>query len=151
MNYFINPNTIIIMSYRGNKTKIIENDKSFIIDEKINKIINENCNFFGSSYKGRLEYSSLVLKSNIKLPIILEESHEIIFFPTINIKSNQCMWINYNNIANIEKIDEKNVFLNFKNNQKMALGISYYSINNQINRCIKLKLNIIERKRSYFT
>lgn len=43
-------------------------------------IIKRSCLFFGSTFDGRKKFSVDLLNANYKLPIVIEESTQLIFF-----------------------------------------------------------------------
>ena len=88
--YEISPSTIAIIAIDGYKSKIIEDNDTFIVNRTTPKIIDDSCRYFGSSYLGRFEGSKNFLGGTIyKSPIIIEESHEIIFLPTGSARSDR--------------------------------------------------------------
>lgn len=147
--YKINNNTIAIIPISINSTKIIEINKEFIINISSLKIIKFNCNFYGSSLNGRLEGTKSLIEVNYKAPIIIEETNNIIFFPTTSLRLISCSWINFNLILNYEKINNQTVLF-FKNNKRILLNISYFSLKNQILRSYKLYSIIKTRKEELF-
>ena len=142
----------LILSQEGrkkNKTKIFEDDITFFINKKCLDIIDESCIYYGSSYQGRKDATKKLLDVNIKPPIIIEETHKIIFFPTRSPKSNECIWISYNNLKSYEKI-KKITRLTFNNDKKFDIPVTYEIIDNQVNRSMKLekKMNDISNLKS---
>jgi len=147
ISYQINRSTMLIMPISSFESKVLEMNNEFIIKENSFKIIKDSCKYFGSSYIGRCEGSKYILNSSMKLPVVIEESNDIIFFPTSSSKQLNCIWINYDYIKKIEIIDSKNSMIIFKNDKKFIIGISYYVLDNQLIRCMKLKLYLMERKK----
>ena len=80
-NYEINEETYAIISQDIGKTEIIEKSNDYIIDNDAYKVMDESCKYYGSSYKGRLEAAKILLNCSYKLPILVEESSVLIFFP----------------------------------------------------------------------
>ena len=148
-NYKINNNTINIIPITIDSTKIIEINNEYIINISSLKIIKYNCNFYGSSLNGRLEGTKSLIKVNYKAPIIIEETNNIIFFPTTSLRLISCSWINFNYILNYKKNNKQSVLI-FKNNKKLLLNISYFSLKNQILRSYKLYSIIKTRKEELF-
>lgn len=148
-SYIINKNTLLIRT-NINKTGIIilDDKKTIIIDNNLQKFINDSCKYYGNSYKGKLESSKLYLNKSIKLPIVINEISELIIFPTSSIRNSNCIWIVYNNIDSIKKFDYNNTIIIFKNGIEICINCSYYIINNQISNCARLKCLLIERKRA---
>ena len=58
---------------------------------------------YGSTCEGRIKGTKMILGSNYKVPIIIEETNEIIFFPTESAKNANCIWLSLNNIRSYEK------------------------------------------------
>ncbi len=143
-SYEINEDTYAVFSEEIGKTRIIEKENEYIIDEDAYKVMDESCKYYGSSYKGRIEASKKLLNCSYKLPIIIEESSALIFFPIKSSLLQDCCWINANSIKKIEKIDNKcNITLN--NGKKILLNISKLSLENQIYRSSKLESIIYKR------
>lgn len=150
MDYEIGCDTCAIIYNKADNSKIICEDDIFYINMNPNKIIDNSCQYFGSSYQGRLFGTKKMINVAIKAPIIIEESKEIIFFPTSSPRKKNCSWISFNNIKNYIKKDSKSTVIEFKNSKKIELPISYHIIENQITRCMKLKLVLKDRKECFY-
>ena len=98
-DYEINSSTLAIISMNDSCCKVLEEEEEYIINKSAYDVIDNSCKYFGSSYKGRYEGTKSLLGMNYKLPIIIEESRNIIFFPTSSPKLNDCFWISLNNIS----------------------------------------------------
>ena len=147
MNYYeINDDTIAIMPIEYGKTKIIEKEKEYIINKNAYLIMDDSCKYYGSSYKGRISAAKEILNCSYKLPILVEESHNIVFFPTKSSLELDCCWLNFNYIKHIEKSDKKSLII-FNNNKEILLDISKLSIENQIARSTRLSYIIDQRKK----
>ena len=145
MNYEINNDTLLLLPINDKKTKIIEQENEYEIDENINKIMEHSCEYFGSSYEGRKEGTKKLLGITHKSPIIVEESRRIIFFPTASVDNSKCIWINLEKIDKYFKVDNKNSAVKLKNGNIIDLNISYGSLTNQILRASRLKYVLEER------
>ena len=144
-NYEINLSTLAIVPLDSHISKIYEQDRDFIINKSVADIINNSCKYFGSSYNGRYEGAKDLLGMSYKLPIIIEETKEIIFFPTSSPRFNKCSWISLKNINNYEKKEDK-VIINFKNGMNLEFDLSIFSLENQIYRALRLE-NILKRRK----
>ena len=127
-----------------NKTLVKEYDREYIIEKNAYEIMENSCEYYGSTYKGRLTAAKKMLNSSYKLPIIIEESENIIFFPTKSSLLDDCCWINYNYIKKYEKLENR-FKITFKNNDEINVDMSKLSLDNQISRSSMLEL--ISRKR----
>ena len=145
MNYEINSDTLLLLPINDKRTKIIESDNEYEIEENINKIMEHSCEYFGSSYEGRKEGTKKLLGITHKSPIIVEESRRIIFFPTASVDNSKCIWVNLEKIDKYFKIDNKNSAIQLKNGNIINLNISYGSLTNQILRASRLKYVLEER------
>lgn len=147
MNFYeINDETIAVIPIEYEKTKIIETQKEYIVDKKAYQIMDESCMYYGSTYKGRLKASKDILNCSYKLPILIEESHNIVFFPTKSSLEDDCCWINFNYVETVDKIDDKSM-ISFTNNKKFLFNTSKLSIENQIARSTRLSYIIDQRKK----
>ena len=82
---------------------------------------------------------------NYKLPIVIDDFNNLIFFPTSSPRFGQCLWISLNNISSYLKNDDKSRLL-FYNDVCLDLEISYYSLENQIFRVTMLDSLMRKRK-----
>jgi len=146
LEYEINEKTLALIPVDEAKTKIYEVDKNFIVNKPIMKIMEESCQYFGSSLSGRQKGTTNLIGVTHKSPIIVEESKEMIFFPTASPRRNKCSWIS---LKNIDSYYTKEAFsyIKFNNNLELKLNISYGIIDNQILRATRLES--VLRKRKY--
>lgn len=143
--YEINSSTLAIIPLGENISKVYEEEAEYIISKSPNAIIKENCEFYGSSYIGRCKGTKKLTGIKSKFPIIIEESRNIIFFPTSSSRSDDNSWIALNNIKTYAE-KELNSKIIFKNNEEIDLNISYYSLDNQICRAYMLNSKLYDRK-----
>lgn len=143
-NYEINEDTYAVLSEHVGKTKILEKDAEYIIHNDAYKVMDESCQYYGSSYKGRLTAAKNILECSYKLPILVEESSCLIFFPIKSSLLDDCCWINLNSIKKVEKKDTGSKII-FQNNKELIVNTSKLSLENQIYRAIKLE-SIIKKR-----
>jgi len=135
--YEICEDTIAIIPVGYEKTKIIELDNEYIVEKKAYHVMDDSCQYYGSTYKGRLNAAKKILDCSYKIPILVEESRGLIFFPTKSSLEEDCCWINFNYIKRIEK-HENGCLITFTNNKVIEVMISKLSIENQISRSTRL-------------
>ncbi len=145
MNYEINHDTQVILPISAKKSKIVDNNNEYIVDESVQKIMEYSCEYFGSSFEGRKEGTKKLLGITHKSPIIVEETERLIFFPTKSPDSSECMWINLNKIEKHYSIDKDTTAIVFKNGDILEVEISLGSLTNQILRATRLKYVLDER------
>lgn len=144
-NYEINNDTLAILPIDNYQSKIIEIDREIIINMTPMKIIENSCQYFGSSYQGRSLGTKNLIGVTHKAPIIIEESREIIFFPTNSPRLYECSWISLKNLNNYKKTNNKSKIL-FNNGNLLELDISYGSLDNQVLRAARLESVLRIRK-----
>ncbi len=146
-SYEINDETLLIIPYDCGKSKVYEYDDEFIVNMIPLTIVKNSCMFFGSSFEGRREASKKIIGIDMKVPIIVEESKNIIFFPVSSCISKNSAWISYQNLIQYSKIDCNSSRLCFKGNKFLKLNMKYNLIDNQVIRCIKLDTLLCKRKK----
>lgn len=148
-DYEINDDTLAIIPLDEYKSKIIEKNRTFIVNQTPIKIIDNSCQYFGSSYQGRFLGTKNLIGISHKAPIIIEESKEIIFFPTCSPRLYSCAWISLKNLQNYKK-NNKNTLLIFNNGHLLDLKISYGMLDNQVLRAARLESVLRLRKNNNF-
>lgn len=144
VNYEINEDTLAVLYNGYDKTKVIEVNNEYEFDSKAYKIMEYNCEYYGSTYVGRIKAAKKILNCSYKIPVLVEESNSLIFFPTMSSLSEECSWINYGAIQNYKKNGE-NIEIEFINNKKLLVDMSKLSLENQLARSSRLES--ITRKR----
>ena len=145
-DYVINCETLMIMPCGGKRSRVYEYDEVFIVNRDAISIINDSCLYFGSSLAGRRDGTKALMNCEIKVPIIIEDSQNLIFFPTSSYRNSNNVWISYNNLLKYSKNSMNGTLLFFKQDNKIAIDVRYNIIDNQIIRCIKLEAIISKRK-----
>ena len=146
INYEINLDTIALI-YDDNNTVVYEKNRNFVINNVIpNKVIKYSCEYFGSSFEGRVKGTNRLTGLTHKVPIIIEETNEVIFFPTSSSRLNDCSWVRNKYIKNYKKVIDNKVELELINNSKITINCSYETINNQILRSSRLESILRYRK-----
>ena len=100
---------------------------------------------FTDACDGRMKGTKMILGSNYKVPIVVEERNEIIFFPTESPNSPNCIWFSLNNVEKYERSDCYTK-VTFTSGRELIVKMSLSSFENQILRANRLGSMI--RKRS---
>ena len=146
MNYEINSDTLAIIPSSNCSSKVIEVEDEYNIQNSTYKIMEHSCEYFGSSLDGRLNGTKNMLGSIYKSPILVEESRNIIFFPTKSPTQDDNVWVSLNNIDTYEKNNDNNTIVYFKNNKQLLLDIPFLSFQNQVLRATRLESIFRQRK-----
>ena len=146
--YEINFATLCIVPINKEESWVYEQDRHFKVKMSCYDIVKRSCLFFGSTFNGRKMGSCTLLNCTHKVPIIVEDTNGIIFFPTASVNNSKCIWISYNNLESIERINADFSKLEFKDNKQFKVKVSYFILSNQILRCKRLKNELIKRKKA---
>ena len=144
-SYEINKDTVALVPKDESTTIVYEVDNSFVINKPTLKIVEESCEYFGSSLEGRQIGTSKLVGFTHKVPIIIEESFDLIFFPTLSPKNEECVWLSYEHIFKPDCFKDKTI-LELKNGKKILVDVSTPVIHNQLYRCSRLKETLSYRK-----
>lgn len=143
-NYEINNGTLAIIPINEKTSKVYEENEEILISKSAYEIMENSCSYFGSSLSGRQLGSKNILGSTYKIPIVVDETRDIIFFPTSSPALNNCQWIGLKNIKDIKKSNGGTLII-FDNNKEIYVDIPYLSIQNQVLRATRL--NAVLKKR----
>jgi len=144
LKYEINDETIALIPIGSSTTRVIELSDEFIVPQSTFNIMEENCEYYGSTYEGRIRAAQKILNFSYKLPLLVEETERIIFFPTKTSTSNECCWINHNFITKREKCGKK-IKVQFKNGIIEEFDVSKLSFENQLMRANMLDSMLSKR------
>lgn len=137
-SYEINKDTCAIISVDKNITKVVEKNNEYYVNQTTYQIMDNSCQYYGSSCEGRIKGTRMILGSSYKVPIVVEESNDIIFFPTESPSSHSCSWLSLNQIERYENC-EGFTKVTFNNGQSIVVKMSIASFENQILRANRLE------------
>ena len=146
MKYEVSNGTLAIVPNEKESSLVYEDEERYIIEQSPFKIMEESCKYFGSTYEGRKESAKDILGAEYKVPIVVEDSDNLVIFPTTSPHSDECVWISLKRIKCFEKIDACNTKIIFDNNKEIIVPCSYRSIENQVSRASRLDFVLRKRK-----
>lgn len=144
-SYEINKDTCAVVSVNKEITKVVEKQEDYFINKNSYEVMEDSCEYYGSSCDGRIKGTKMILGSSYKVPIIIEESNDIIFFPTESPNSNNCVWISLNNIDKYEKC-EGFTKVTFSSGKELLIKMSISSFEMQVLRANRLGSILQKRK-----
>ncbi|WP_075981509.1 competence protein ComK [Bacillus massilinigeriensis] len=147
-DYEISPSTMAIVPHPyGSRlySKIYEYDREFISPLKPMDIIKKSCRFFGVSYEGRKEGTKELLGFSHKLPIAVEPTNSIYFFPTSSPTKSHCIWISLEHVKKVQRVDRNQSMIIFQNDKTITIPVSTSSFNNQLYRTSMLRTKLAQR------
>ncbi|MEK4822938.1 competence protein ComK [Niallia sp. FSL W8-0951] len=141
--YYINYHTLAVLpSIVANGdiySKVYEHNNVFLCKLSPLMIVKATCGYLGSSYEGRREGTRQLMTYYHKLPIVIDDFNSVYFFPTHSPRNNNCAWISLHHILDTKKIEASKVRITFQNLQSVEIGVSLYTLRNQIMRTNSLK------------
>ena len=143
--YEVNNDTLAIVACNEELSKVYEKERSFYVESGSNRIMEDSCEYFGSSLEGRRKGTEAMIGVNYKAPIIVEESNNIIFFPTSSFRSEDNSWVSLKHFKRCYSCG-KDVIIEFDNHVKIKLSISLGVLNNQVLRSSLLDSKLRARK-----
>ena len=123
LKYEISKGTLAILPNESGNSLVYEDEERYLVNEKPFNIMDESCKYFGSSYEGRKEGAKSILGAEYKVPIVVEDSTNLIVFPTTSPYSDDCAWISLKRVYNIQKIDANNSKIVFDNTKEIIESI----------------------------
>lgn len=146
-DYVINTDTLAILPYQNNSSIVYEKNQMVLVSKRPQSIIKSNCLRFGSSYKGRLTCTERLTGNTYKAPILIIDQDNVIFFPTVSPRLNNCSWISLNNIEKCYFDNKNNTSkIEFNNHQEVIFNVSINILNNQIYKASRLEYIIRKNK-----
>ena len=143
-SYEINKETCAVLNINNEVSKIIEKGDEYLLPKKSFEVMEDSCAYYGSSYEGRLKGTKMILGSNYKLPIIIEETNDIIFFPTSGTNNSNCSWISLNKIEKYEPY-KGYTKVYFFGGKSIVLKMSCSSFELQVLRATRLQ-NLLSKR-----
>jgi competence transcription factor ComK len=118
MKYEVNKGTLAVLPNDEDSSLVYEDENRYIIHEKAYKIMDDSCKYYGSSIIGRQQGTTKLTGITYKVPIIISEDGNIIFFPTSSPRLKKCCWVSLNNIESYYYDFEKNLCIIIFDNQE---------------------------------
>ena len=146
--YEINPCTMMISpAPYGSKTysNILEIQDEFLSPFRPIDIIKKSCQYFGSSFEGRIAGTKQLIGITHKAPITIDPTNTIYFFPTTSPQNSQCTWISPQHVISHNRLEANKTLVTFRNKQSCIIPISYSSFENQLSRTALLQTKLMQR------
>ncbi|SFA79665.1 MULTISPECIES: competence protein ComK [unclassified Bacillus (in: firmicutes)] len=146
--YEINPFTMFIrpVTY-GSKiySEIVEVQDEFLSPFKPLDIIENSCEYFGATFKGKKEGSTLLTGVTHKVPIVIDSMNHLYFFPTTSPNRPDCIWIAHDHVISHQRHNPTETLVVFQNKKSYIFPISYNSFENQLMRTAFLRTKMLQR------
>jgi competence protein ComK len=146
--YEVNPFTMFVkpITY-GSKiySEIFEVEDEFLSPFKPLDIIRNSCEYYGSDYEGRRNGTKQLVGYAHKIPIAIDPTNRIFFFPTTSPSRQECIWISHEHVKDYERVNPQETVILFNNNQSFKFPVSCSSIISQLERTAYLRTKLMQR------
>jgi competence protein ComK len=146
--YEVNPFTMFIkpIAY-GSKiySEIFEVEDEFLSPFKPLDIIRKSCEYYGSDYEGRRNGTKQLVGYAHKIPIAIDPTNRIFFFPTTSPNRQECIWISHEHVKDYDRVNPQETLILFNNNQSFKFPVSCSSIISQLERTAYLRTKLMQR------
>ncbi len=146
--YEVNPFTMFVkpIAY-GSKiySEIFEVEDVFLSPFKPLDIIRNSCEYYGSDYEGRRNGTKQLVGYAHKIPIAIDPTNRIFFFPTTSPNRQECIWISHEHIKDYDRVNPQETLILFNNNQSFKFPVSCSSIISQLERTAYLRTKLMQR------
>lgn len=148
-SYEISPKTMAVLAVKNKKgvvnTKVHEEHLEHIVHISPTEVIKHSCQYFGSSFQGRLEGTKDVCGFSYKAPITINPASGIYFFPTSSPSDRKCSWLSHSHIKRIVPAENQMARVIFKNGESLVIDASVGSMTNQWYRTAQFRYLLSER------
>jgi competence protein ComK len=146
--YQINSWTMFLepVDYGGKKfSRIVEFEDEYLSPNRPLDIIKRSCIYFGADYESRKRGTRHLIGYNRKIPIAIEPTNHIFFFPTLSPASPECIWISHEHVENYLRVGPQETQIIFRNKQSHIFPVPYGTIEGQMLRTALLKTKLLQR------
>jgi competence protein ComK len=146
--YEINTRTMYIepITYGGKiYSRAVELEDEYLSPYKPLEIIKKSCNYFGVDYESRKRGTRQLIGYSRKLPIIVEPTYHIYFFPTVSPLIPECIWISFEHVETYQRLAAHKTMIIFRNKQSHIFPVSVSTIEGQMLRTSLLKTKLLQR------
>lgn len=138
---------MLIAIYKQNQNIIIKKYQKETIAplDTTKEVLSTICLFHGATYDGRRRATTEILKVKQKVPILLSQKE--LLFPTTSPSLQQCAWINFYAIEQLEK-DQNGSLITFIDGSTLIIPCSIRILKKQMQRCFCYDLYLNQHDKS---
>ena len=104
-------------------------------DKRPVKLLNEKCLDNGSSLEGRMDSFRHILSVRQKAAVLISEVTQEIWFPTLSMKSKDCVWLRFDQILDTHSASAHRCEIVFFSGVRTEIDIDVRTIRLQMKRC----------------
>ncbi|WP_051189069.1 competence protein ComK [Halalkalibacillus halophilus] len=149
----VSDQTMLIMPYTFSEgvygSYVLEKDEEYFCYDTPKQLMNDVCNYYSCSLKGRIDGTKKVFGVTRKAPIVIEPVSGMFFLPTTSPSARDCMWIAHSHVQRLEKVKQKETQIYFHGGKTLTVELSYTSLTNQLQRTAQYRHLVMERISQY--
>jgi len=126
-------------------SQIFEEEGEFLSPFKPLDIIKKSCDYFGCDYESRKKGTRQLIGITHKIPIAIEPTNRLFFFPTTSANNQECIWISHDHVDSHRRVGEQETLITFRNKQSHIFYVPYSTIDNQLLRTSFLRTKLMQR------
>ncbi|MFP5110872.1 competence protein ComK [Bacillaceae bacterium C204] len=126
-------------------SRSVELEDEFLSPFKPLDIIKKSCIYFGVDYESRKRGTRQLIGYYRKLPIIIEPTNNIYFFPTVSPLIPECIWISFEHVESYRRVSAQKTMIIFRNKQSHIFPVPVSTIEGQMLRTSLLKTKLMQR------
>ena len=146
--YEINTWTMFVepVTYGGKiYSRAVELEDEFLSPFKPLDIIKKGCVYFGVDYESRKKGTRQLIGYSRKIPIVIEPTNHIYFFPTVSPLTPECIWISLEHVECYRRVSSKKTMIIFRNKESHVFPVPIGTIEGQMLRTSLLKTKLLQR------
>lgn len=134
-SHIINQSTVLLMGEYALSgklcTRIMEGERSFLVDKTPLKVLNTTLNYIGFDLKGAIEGAKMILGKTSMVPIMLNPIQGICMFPTISPDKDDCIWFNPKHIVKTTAVGRRTI-VELSNSCSIIVEMREPTFNNKV-------------------
>lgn len=150
-HYIVNENTRLIIpaQHIAYDSIVLEKENAYCVRQTPLNIIKATCENDWTTYEGRKNVIAKRLNMPHKTPIIVSQEEKLFAYPTLSPKSYYCSWVFLHLSVQIRKEDKHGVLL-IHDRIKVKLDVSYYILQAQFEKALRLQYAVEGNKGSLY-
>lgn len=134
-DYVINSKTLLLEPIQSDEYTLVyeKGREPFTVTKRPLNIIRQSCIRYLNTYDGKRNASAIILGTNRKVPVNIDEIKGTYLFPTSSHLKHNCVWITLAHLKELEEVDKKRTKITFIDYQSVIVPVSALAIYNQVN------------------
>lgn len=126
-------------------SRAVELEDEYLSPFKPLDIIKKGCVYFGVDYESRKRGTRQLIGYSRKIPIVIEPTNHIYFFPTASPLIPECIWISLEHVECYRRVSSQKTMVIFRNKQSHIFPVPFSKIEGQMLRTSLLKTKLLQR------